>query len=336
MPRDLSDVLHYFMPELESGPDGTPDRGVPDPAPPRSPAPAAPSASRFPSASPSATVGRSAPASARRADRGERPVERGAAGRRRRFGPLETGHRGTGADEPGLASRGRLPLSILGLPFDERELVHAAVAASLAAETARQGGASVLLVLEEDRERALWPLDGAAEVGVEVVACAARSATELARTAGAIAESRGLQAARGGIVFTRVPPVWLQSARVPIDPIRWFLVFAARGDRDATRVVERLRQLRSLQPASDVGIAMPTGAGDEGTGAPFDELARRCESELGWLPARYGPLERDLELDRAIAGGRIPTPVDRSSAAGRAIARVTAMLYEDARSRLLG
>lgn len=285
MPRDLSDVLHYFLPELDGAPasarggDRTPRRARPESS--------------------------LAPSPARRAP-------------------------------PARPAPSPLPLSVLGVPIGERDVVHAAYTWNLAVETARHGGASVILAPDSDRETPLWPAEGPGPLGSEVVYCPARNLAELRRAAAGLAEERSKTARRGGIVFTRIPPAWLSDASEAMDPIRWLLLFTSPRRQETAATFERVKQLVGRQPGLDVGVTLHGVRRIGEARAAFDELARRCEERLGTPIVSYGLLVDDLDVYRAIAAGRPLGVAFPQAPASHALRDVARLLYEDARSRVLG
>ena len=286
MPRDLSDVLHYFLPELDGAPESRSDsererRGRPETAFATSPAPV----------------------------------------RRRSLTRPET--------TP-------LPLSVLGVPIAERDVVHAAFTWNLAIETARHGGASVILAPDSDRDAPLWPAEGPGPLGSEVVYCPARNLAELRRAAAGLAEERSKTARRGGIVFTCIPPAWLADAGESMDPIRWLLLFTSPRRQDTAVTFERVKQLVGNQPGLDVGVTLHGVHRIAEARAAFDELARSCEERLRTPIVSYGLLVDDLDVYRAIAAGRPIGLAYPQAPATRALRDVARLLYEDARSRVLG
>jgi hypothetical protein len=280
VPRDLADVLHYFLPELDAGTE-TPDR---------------------------------------------------AAARPRRSRIADGPSRG-GSAERGV---GLLPLSLLGVPIGDRDMVHAAYIWNLAIETARQGGASLIVAPERDRDGALWPAAGAGPFGCELVHCAADDVTELCRAAAALAEERRRHAPRGGIVFVRIPPAWLAESKASLEPLRWLLFFASPGRMALDAPFEHLKPLIERQPGLDVGVALQGFRRVGEARKAFDDLARRFDERFGTPLASYGLLVDDLDVYRGIATGQPIGHRDPEAPACRALRDVARLLYEDARSRVLG
>jgi hypothetical protein len=286
VPRDLSDVLHYFLPELE----GTPE-----------------------------SRSRTGSAAGRRAGVSHSPPS----GSRRRLEP-----RGSGS-----AHR---PLSVLGIPIGERDVVHAAFTWSLAVETARQGGSAVIVAPESDRHSPLWTPPGPGGPEPELVFCPARQLTELRQAATSLAEDRSRSAREGGIVFSRIPPEWLDAAPKREDPIPWLLMFSSPRREDTTATFERVKRWVNDRPELEIGVTIHGVQRVAEARDAFDDLARRCQERLGVSLVSYGLLTDDLDVYRAIAAGRSISETHPDSPAARALADVARLIYEDARSRVLG
>ncbi|MEZ4280105.1 MAG: hypothetical protein R3F21_10885 [Myxococcota bacterium] len=296
MPRDLSDVLHFFLPELGGDLESSPAFDRPF--------------VRRRETTPGAAARRSAPA---------RPVE-----------------------------TSRLPLSVLGVPIGERDVVHAAYTWNLAREIIRLGGSSTIVTPRADRDSPLWSThDPAGLADVEVVYSAAEGLTGLRRHAERVARERG-RTAGGGIVFARIPPAWLTEpspedekpdgfGRTPSDdPIRWLLTFTSSRPREVDSLFERIQSWVRGRPGLEIGVTVHGVHQIEAAREAFDGLARSCDERLGLPLASYGLLVDDLDLYRAIAAGRPMHAPERETPAARALTDVARLLYEDARSRVLG
>lgn len=230
----------------------------------------------------------------------------------------------------------RFPLSLLGVPLGPRDLVHAAFTWNLAIETARHGGESLIVAPEEERDAPLWPDAGGAALEGVVHYVPARGLEELERAAAGIAEERGKRSRRGGIVFTCIPPAWLVGSPRPLEAIRWLLLFATVRGAGIADAFARVRELRAAHPGLEIGVTIHGVRRIAEARSAFDELARLCEDRLGLAPISYGLLIDGVDLDRAIAGGRALGPARPDSPATRALVDVARILYEDARSRVLG
>ena len=279
MPRDLADVLHYFLPELEEG-EGVAEANAPTPE--ASEAPALPATEST--------------------DRGPTPP----------------------------------PLPVLGLPIGERDVVRAALAWNLAVETARLGASTTLLVPDCDRGSPLWPEPGVGPLGCELLFCPAKDLKGLYETAAELASRQARQARRGGIVFLRIPPDWLAEEGTGGEPMRWMLLLSGARPRDLDDTAGLARALCARHPALELGVTLHGVESIAEAREAFDVLARRTEAESGRPLISYGLLVDDLHVYRAIAAQRPIGLAHPQSPAARALMDVARLLYEDARSRVLG
>lgn len=279
MPRDLADVLHYFLPELDEGSDV-----------PREP-------SRL-----DAPLG---------FDAGEPPAER-------RQGEVPP------------------PLPILGLPIGDRDVVRAALAWNLAIETTRLGGNTVILAPESDRNSPLWPEPGVGPLGSELQFCPATGLESLYACAESIAAARAEKAPRGGIVFVRIPPEWLFAEHAPVDLIRWMLLLRSSNRADLAEAFALAERLTANHPRLELGLTVHGVHTIEEARSAFESLARRTQEQLGLVLCSYGLLVDDLHVYRAIAAQRPIGLAHPQAPATRALMDVARLLYEDARSRVLG
>ena len=99
---------------------------------------------------------------------------------------------------------------------------------------------------------------------------------------------------------------------------------------------ERVRRWVHERPGVEVGVTIHGVNQIDEARRAFDDLARACEERLGLSLASYGLLVDDLDLYRAIAAGRPIGRENPNAPAARALTDVARLLYEDARSRLLG
>ncbi len=284
LPRDLADVLHYFLPELEKG---DPAEAVP-----------------------------THPDELLSARRGDEPAD---------F-----------SDDRLLPHAPPPPLPILGLPIGERDVVRAALAWNLAIETTRLGGSTLILAPESDRGSPLWPEAGVGPLGSELIFCPAPDLTSLYTIAADLAASRAEKARRGGIVFVRIPPAWLVDQQVPTDVIRWLLLLSSSNRRDLTEAFELARVLVEAHPHIEIGLTVHGSVTIAEARSAFEFLARMSEEELGLVLVSYGLLVDDLHVYRAIAAQRPIGMAHPQAPATRALMDVARLLYEDARSRVLG
>ncbi|MFK7898418.1 MAG: MinD/ParA family protein [Myxococcota bacterium] len=303
MPRDLSDVFHYFLPELA---DETEADTAPSRLKPQSPQAAPPQP--LPSAK-----------TERRAETPETPPP---------AAPVTS-------SEPGT-----LPLPILGLPIGDRDVVRAALAWNLAIETARLGGASIILSPESDAGSPLWPAPGTGPLGTELHFSSARSIEELVHEASLLSTARAQIPQRGGIVFVRIPPAWLEKQdgleRGAMDAIRWMLLLSSANQGDLDEAADLAARMLRANPSAEIGLTIHGVQAIDEARQAFEYLSRVSEEKLALVLISYGLLVDDLHVYRAIAAQRPIGLAHPQAPATRALMDVARLLYEDARSRVLG
>lgn len=280
MPRDLADVLHYFLPETEGAP-----------AEPRS--------------------DEAAPAAA---------------------SPLRTEARPT-QPAPDL---GPPPLPLLGIPLEDRDVVRAALAWNLGVETARLGAASTLVVPEADRSGVLWPQDAPGPLGSELLFAPAKDVPSLIEAAEEVARVRGADARRGGLVAVRLPVAELLETSALPDALRWLLLLSSTDADDLRETADRAARLFDRHPTLEIGVSLHGARSIEEARAAFETLTRATQDRVGRSLISYGLLVDDLDVYRAIAAQRPIGLIHPQAPASRALADVARLLYEDARSRVLG
>lgn len=294
MPRDLADVLHYFLPELEESPAAG-------------------------DASPSPTP-------------------------RRR----DLGRTGEDAQDRRPAEGIVPPLPVLGLAIGDRDVVRAALAWNLAIETARLGGTTVILAPEEDRGSPLWPEAGIGPLGTELLFCPAKDLRGLYEAAADLAQQRAQQRTqqrtqqragqppRGGIIFVRIPPAWLEAQDELPDVLRWVLMLSGSSDRELDESLSLCARLLARHPKIEIGVTLHGVQSIAEARSAYEILARRAQTDLGLFLISYGLLVDDLHVYRAIAAQRPIGLAHPQAPAARALMDVARLLYEDARSRVLG
>ncbi len=305
MPRDLADVLHYFLPELDDDPQPAADSEPGEPA----------------------TV------AARDAARGAAETAAGLAA------PIEAP-----PDEPPAATRSPRsraietppPLPILGIPSADRDVVRAALIWNLAVETARLGGRAIVLAPAVDEDSPLWPAPGTGPLGAELQLSPVHDLAELGRAAKALASDRGRRTRQGGAIFVRVPIQWIEADGPRSDVIDWWLVLTTAHRRDLAAATELAAAIDDRVERAEIGATIHgVSSIGEARGA-FEHLARRCRDQRGLDLRSYGLLVDDLHVYRAIASQRPIGLAHPQAPATRALMDVASMLYEDARSRVLG
>lgn len=308
MPRELTDVLHYFLPE--SSPDRAPDR-VPEPQP----------------------------------DRASRP-----------------------SAAPGSASPSPPELPILGVPIGDREIVPTALLWNLAVETARLGGASIVLAPALDRGSPVWPEPGERPLGTELHVCDAESLHELHRRAVDLAQRTGAKRRGRGLVFVRIPVQWLEAASLAgevqrpseaeiasrgpsskaehaldaepdgpeAQPFRWLLLLSSARPHDLKEALGLAGTLLQSNPKLELGVTIHGVRSVEEARQAFEGLNERIEEDLGRSLFSYGLLVDDLDVYRAIAAQKPIGLAHPQAPATRALMDVARLLDADARGRALG
>jgi hypothetical protein len=307
LPRDLADVLHYFLPELQ------PDEP-------------APSSELSPFPNPRDPDALSAPDTTEAHDIPDVPD---IADETRRF---DTG-------ESRIARPDSVPpLPILGIPMGDRDVVRAALTWNLAVETARLGGGAVVLAPLEDADSALWPEPGVGPLGAELCFCPAETSDDLYRTAAELAAEHAHKSRGGGIVFVRIPSRWLEAAiSAPlVQPFRWLLLLTSSGRRDLKEAFDLSKTLLKSNERVEIGITIHGVRSINEARNAFERLHREAERQLGLSLFSYGLLVDDLHVYRAIAAQRPIGLAHPQAPATRALMDVAQLLYEDARSRVLG
>jgi len=294
LPRDLADVLHYFLPDAETEVESKFD-------------PAAPKA--FSAATSTST---------------SKAFEFDSV-----MGEPSTTKIGFDAEK-------RLPLPILGLPIGDRDVVRSALAWNLAIETARLGASTVIVTPSSDHGSPLWPEPGPGPLGTELVFCPATNLESLYEVAGELAHSRTDRSRRGGIVFVRIPPAWLIGDESITNRVRWLLLLTSSNRRDLKEAFELARSLLATSPKAEVGVTIHGVATISEAKNAFEYLSRISLERLGLVLASYSLLVDDLHVYRAIAAQRPIGLAHPQAPATRALQDVARLLYEDARSRVLG
>ena len=294
MPRDLSDVLHYFIPEADPpARDETAQQATPAP---RCLAPSSPD-------DPPGDGWRSVPV----APQAPSPDDA----------------------EPRNVSPGAA-LPIVAVPIEDDEPVRAALLWNLAVEVARRGGRGQLLVPERSTAGAAWPAPGRQPLGAELVVRPARDLGELYRAAVELALG-GTPAAEGGLVLVHVPPAWLAAPGDGAALLEWALLLT-RSDASDLRATWRLaKALLAARPDARLGVTIHGATSRESAERGFASLARAARERLGRDLASYGLLTDDLSVYRAGTAQRPIGLTHPQSLAARALHDVAGILLEDAR-----
>jgi hypothetical protein len=193
-----------------------------------------------------------------------------------------------------------------------------------------------MLAPDSDCRSPLWPEAGIGPLGSELVYCPARDLPGLYAAAADLAAARAEKARQGGIVFLRIPPEWLDDECTPIESARWMLLMSSSNRRDLEAALDRAARLQSSHPRIELGLTVHGAQSIAEARSAFEWLARRMQERLGLDLISYGLLVDDLHVYRAIAAQRPIGLAHPQAPATRALMDVARLLYEDARSRVLG
>ena len=292
MPRDLSDVLDYFLPAAEQS-----EEAAIDPH----------------------DTARSSPSEPLTG-----PVSPGEC--------LTRQESGAGSEErsPGRQER-PAALPIIAVPIGERDVVRAAYAWNLAVEVARMGAASTLIAPAEAYSALVWPEPGTGPVGCEMVLASVAGIADLNRSALDIAVSRAAECNQGGVVFVHVPPEWLDGAHVARGLLRWSLLFSTPERRDQLETYGLAKRLLEAHPDLRIGITIHGVRRVAEAEKAFQRVADVAVRRLGQSLLSYGLLVDDLHVYRAIVARRPIGLEHPQSRATRALQDVARMLLDDAR-----
>lgn len=264
MPRDLSDVIHYFMPEAgeSSPPERQPDEAF----------------------------------------RANRPSQR----------------------------RGPSALPLVGVPISDQDVVRAAFTWNLTVEIARAGGRAILVAPAGDAGKALWPAPGRGPLGSEIALVEVETLGELYRAAQDLAVSRAVDAHDGGIVFVRIPPLWLRKPAEAGNLLRWTLIFTTSDERDLLETYGIAKLLMGILPSVHVGITVHGARGIDEAAAAFRRIDGVARKRLSRPLVSYGLLVDDLDVYRAIVAQRPIGLAHPQSPAARALRDVASLLFTNA------
>jgi hypothetical protein len=223
----------------------------------------------------------------------------------------------------------RLPL--VAVLIGERDVVRAAFTWNLAVEMARIGAAAAVVAPASDRSSALWPEEDVRPMGADVILVPATSLLDLQRAAQEVASERAKATDEGGVIFVRVPPLWLRQGETGMDLLRWTLLLTSSEKRDLLEAYGITKLLGRLAPGGRVGVTIH-GARHKGEAErAFKKLAGVAARRLGVPLASYGLLVDDLHVYRAIVAQRPIGMVHPQSPAARSMRDVAELLLADAR-----
>ena len=265
MPRDLSDVIHYFVPELASDTE--------------------------------------------KESRSDREAQ----------------------TKPRFGTEAAPVLPVLALPIADADVLRAAFAWNLVVEVARMGGQSVLVAPPQDSHSPLWPEAGKGPLGTEVLFAESGDLASLHRTAVDAAVERAARAEEGGVVFVRVPPVWLRNAADAGNLLRWVLLFTSSEKQEMLETYGLAKLLQSARIDSEIGVTFHGMKELATADDAFRKLAEVASRRLGIALSSYGALLDDLEVYRAIVAHRPIGLSHPQSPAAQTLRDVATMLLSRAR-----
>lgn len=224
-------------------------------------------------------------------------------------------------------------LPIVGVPVGDRDVVRAAFTWNLAAEVARTGARAVVVAPAADAASALWPEESSGPMGVNVVLAEADDLAQLYRRAQEIAEappSAGQALEDGGLVFVRIPPLWLRSPGEAATWLRWVLLFTSSENHDLLESYGIAKLLQQMAPSVRLGITVHGARRQADAETAFERLADTAARRLDLSLSRYGHLVDDLHVYQAIVAQRPIGTVHPQSPAARSMVDVAQRLLADA------
>ena len=168
-------------------------------------------------------------------------------------------------------------------------------------------------------------------MGAEVILSTASDLGALYRDALDVAVHRAADANAGGVVFVRVPPVWLRQAQEGASLLRWTLLFTSSDRRDLLETYGIAKLLTSTNANARVGITVHGAQQLQEAEEAFAKLNRTARAYLGCDLTSYGLLVDDLHVYRAIVAQRPIGQVHPQSPAARSLRDVAELVLEDAR-----
>ncbi|MEE2673449.1 MAG: hypothetical protein VX466_06630 [Myxococcota bacterium] len=232
---------------------------------------------------------------------------------------------------------GEATLPIVGVPVGERDVVRAAFTWNLAVEVARAGGRATVVAPATDANSALWPEESTGPLGANVVLAPATNLGQLYRAALDVADtrsSRGPALDQDGLVFVRVPPLWLRNPQGATGLLRWTLLFTSSENRDLIESFGIAKLLTQALPNARIGVTVHGTRRMGDAEAAFSRLERATSQRLGLALASYGLLVDDLHIYQAIVAQRPIGMVHPQSPAARSMGDVANLLLEEARNQM--
>ena len=222
-------------------------------------------------------------------------------------------------------------------------MVRAAFTWNLAVEVARLGAWAAVVAPLADRASALWPEESIRPMGVNVLLVSATNLEELDRGAREIARQQRASARTsvdaGGVVFVRIPPLWLRelgAGQGGTELLRWTLLFTSSEGRDLLESYGIAKLVTHLSPGARIGITVHGARRTGEAQAAFLRLAKVTRRRLSAQLTSYGLLVDDLHVYRAIVAQRPIGLVHPQSPAARSMRDVAELVLADARAAAHG
>ena len=235
-----------------------------------------------------------------------------------------------------LARQAAVPvaLPIVGVPVADRDVVRAAFTWNLAAEVARTGARAIVVAPAIDAASALWPDESSGPINSNVVLVPAEDLEQLYRHASEIAKATppsGAGLEEGGLVFVRIPPLWLRNPGPAAARLRWILLFTSSDSHDLLESYGIAKLLQRIAPKClRLGVTIHGEHRRGDAESAFSHLASTAMRRLGLSLSSYGRLVDDLHVYQAIVAQRPIGSVHPQSPAARSMGDVARMLLSEA------
>jgi hypothetical protein len=173
-------------------------------------------------------------------------------------------------------------------------------------------------------------------MGADVILTPASNLAALYRDALDVAVERAVDAKDGGVVYVRVPPLWLRNPADGNSLLRWTLMFTSSDRRDLLETYGIAKLLcRPGSRAARLGVTVHGARRIDEAAAAFERLAANTARHLGRDLTSYGLLVDDLHVYRAIVAQRPIGLAHPQSAAAKSLRDVAELVLEDARNTAL-
>jgi hypothetical protein len=131
----------------------------------------------------------------------------------------------------------------------------------------------------------------------------AEDLASLHRDAVELAEACQADKNQAGVVLVRIPPLWLRGADHASELLEWMLLFTSPDQRNLENTYALAAMVLKENPTAEIGITVHGAKDRRDAEMAFGRLARNVEQQLGSNLASYGLLVEDLDIYRALVGG---------------------------------